>query len=46
VQLVARHEPQKRSFAGTHRAIACRRVRGAAMKRRIFRSERQKYVKI
>jgi hypothetical protein len=25
VQLVARHEPQKRPFAGTHRAIACHR---------------------
>jgi len=24
-QLVARHKPQQRSFAGTHRAIACRR---------------------
>jgi hypothetical protein len=26
VQLLARHEPQKRSFAGAHRTIACRRL--------------------
>src|SRR6184192_4237367 len=25
VQLFARHKPQERSFAGTHRAIACHR---------------------
>jgi hypothetical protein len=26
VQLLARHEPQERSFARTHRAIACHRA--------------------
>jgi hypothetical protein len=26
VQLIARHEPKERSFAGTHRAIACHRT--------------------